>query len=186
MQNDDLIQLFLEGDARVLNDIYKTSFPYVKHYITSRDGSKKDAEDIFHNALLLIYVKLKEGKIQIQSFENYLFTVCKNLWKRECSKKEVTNQQVVPLVSETLDLAKFYLEQNQWELFEEKFKLLSEKCQEILKMIFEKKSYEAIVQKYKYASFNAARQRVFKCKTRLAKLIQKDERFSQLKNKKWN
>ena len=87
--------------------------------------------------MLQIAVRHKKDGIHINTtFDGFLFTVCKNLWKRENSKKEVTNIEVVPLVSETLDLAQFYLEQNQWELYEEKFKLLSIQCQEILKMIF--------------------------------------------------
>jgi len=50
-----------------------------------------------------------------------------------------------------------------------------------LNMIFEKKSYSEIVLKYSYASQTVARQRVFKCKSRLAKLIKEDFRFSKLK-----
>jgi len=181
MQDDEFIRHFLEGDTSVLNSIYKNSFKYVKHYIQSRSGTEKDAEDIFHNALLVIYVKLKENKIQIKAFDNYLFTVCKNLWKRENSKKRVTNIDTIPLVSEDIDLASFYLEHNQWELYKEKFELLSEQCRTILKMIFEKKTYAEIVKKYSYASQVVARQRVFKCKTRLTKLIKEDIRFSKLK-----
>ncbi len=181
MQKDDFLSKFLEGDREVLNHIYKNSFKYVKHYIKSRGGTEKDAEDVFHNGLLLIYVKLKENQIQVKVFDNYLFTVCKNLWKRENSKKRVTNIDHIPLVSEELDLAAFYLEHNQWELYKEKFELLSEQCKAILKMVFEKKTYTEIVKKYSYASQVVARQRVFKCKTKLTKLIKDDKRFSKLK-----
>ncbi|WP_397364324.1 RNA polymerase sigma factor [Olleya sp. R77988] len=181
MQNDDFIRLFLKGDQKTLNSIYKNSFQYVKHYITSRDGTEKDAEDVFHNALIILYVKLKAKEIKVQSFNNYFFTVCKNLWKRENSKKRVTNIDTIPLVSEELDLAAFYLEHSQWELYKEKFELLSSQCKEILKMVFEKKSYKEIVKKYDYSSQLVARQRVFKCKTKLTQLIKKDNRFSKLK-----
>ncbi|WP_299889471.1 RNA polymerase subunit sigma [uncultured Lacinutrix sp.] len=181
MKNDDFVRQFLEGNTELLNNIYKNSFKYVSHYITSRDGSIKDAEDIFHNALLLIYVKLKEDSINIQSFDNYLFTVCKNLWKRENTKYRVTKTNIIPLVNEELDKAAFYLEHSQWELYKEKFELLSKQCKDILNMVFEKKPYTEIVSKYSYASQTVARQRVFKCKSRLAKLIKEDLRFSKLK-----
>jgi len=182
MKNDDFIRQFLEGDTKLLNSIYINSFKYVAHYITSRDGTQKDAEDIFHNALILIYVKLKEGKLNIKTFDNYLFTVCKNLWKRENTKYRVTKTNVTPLVSEELDKAAFYLEHSQWELYKEKFELLSVQCKEILTMVFQKKSYTEIVNKYSYNSQTVARQRVFKCKTRLSKLIKEDLRFSKLKH----
>lgn len=184
MKNDDFVRQFLEGNTELLNTVYKNSFKYVLHYITSRDGTKKDAEDVFHNALLLIYVKLKEEKINIQSFENYLFTVCKNLWKRENAKNRVTKTHIIPLINEDFDKAAFYLEQSQWELYKEKFELLSAQCKEILNMIFQKEPYSEIVKKYSYASHTVARQRVFKCKMRLSKLIKEDFRFSKLKQKK--
>ncbi|WP_452597822.1 RNA polymerase sigma factor [Pontimicrobium sp. MEBiC01747] len=182
MENDDFVSQFLKGNSKLLNSIYDNSFKYVEHYITSRNGSKKDAEDVFHNALIIIYVKLKEGNINIKAFDNYLFTVCKNLWKRENAKHRVTNNNVIPLVSEELDKASFYLEHNQWELYKEKFELLSAQCKEILSMVFQKKAYADIVKKYSYSSQTVARQRVFKCKARLSKLIKEDFRFSKLKH----
>lgn len=180
-QNEDFIKGFLEGDPKILQQLYTESFQYLERYILSRGGSKKDAEDVFHNALVILYVKIKENKINVQKFNNYLFTVCKNLWKREMSKKRVTNIDVIPLVSEELDKAAFYLEQNQWELYKEKFENLTSQCKEILRMVFEKKSYDEIVKKYSYNSSLVARQRVFKCKSRLIKMIKQDTRYSRLK-----
>lgn len=184
MLNDKLfIKKFLEGDATTLKEIYAKSFSYVKHYITSRDGTIKDAEDIFQSALVILYVKLKEKSINIQKFDNYLFTVCKNLWRKENKKKRVTNNDIIPLISEELDMATFYLEQQQWELYKEKLLNISEQCQTLLKMIFEKKTYNEIVEKYNYSSHTVARQRVFKCKSRLIKLIKQDIRYLRMKNK---
>ncbi|WP_299337923.1 sigma-70 family RNA polymerase sigma factor [uncultured Psychroserpens sp.] len=182
MKNDDFIRQFLEGNPKVLDRIYTQNFKYVLHYITSRDGNRSDAEDVFHNALIILYVKIKNDKIQVQSFDNYLFTVCKNLWKRENSKKKVTNTGVLPLVSEEIDLASFYLEHQQWELYKEKFELLSKQCRDILNMIFQKKTYESIVKKYSYSSQTVARQRVFKCKKKLTQLIKEDPRYSNFKS----
>ena len=46
------------------------------------EGNTTDAEDIFQKALLQIVVRYKKEKFQIKtSFEGYLFTVCKNLWR---------------------------------------------------------------------------------------------------------
>lgn len=180
MTNDQnpFIEGFLNGDPDIFNDIYTNTFQNVVRFITSRGGSQKEAEDIFQNSLVHLYVKLKEGKLQIESFENYLFIVCRNLWRSESAKKNrVTKLDTVPLVSDEIDKAVFYAEQSQWELYMEKFELLSEQCQQILKMTFNKRPYTEIVKAYKYASQTVARQRVFKCKSRLIKLIKKDKRY---------
>ncbi|GAB5398443.1 MAG: hypothetical protein Aureis2KO_00280 [Aureisphaera sp.] len=147
----------------------------------SHNGSKAEAEDIFHNALVTLFVKLKNKELQIQSFDSYLFTICRNLWRRECSKNRVTNIDSIPLVDESVDLAKFSLEQNQWDLYREKFSELSENCRKLLGMTFKKVAYKEIVAFFSYASETVARQRVFKCKSRLVQLIKRDPRYLRLK-----
>ncbi len=181
MANDpSFIADFLAGAPHILDTIYTQSFPMVERYIVSHGGSRSDAEDVFQQSLLTLYVKLKEGNLEIQSFESYLFTVCRNLWRRENAKKRVTKLDDRPLVSEAIDQAAFYVEQEQYDLFVEKLKSLSQSCREILQRVFEGMSYKAIVAQFGYASQTVARQRVFKCKARLVQLIQKDTRYRRL------
>lgn len=183
MQNErSFIQGFLRGDPEVLSNIYTNTFPHIRTYILSRGGDKSDVEDIFHDALVLLFVKLKEDKLQVRSFEKYLFTVCRNRWRRQNAGKRVTNLDGITLVSEELDNASFYIEQQQWELYKEKFEALSGQCKEILLLLLKKTSYADIVKKFNYASQVVARQRVFKCKSRLTKLIKSDNRYRNLKN----
>jgi len=183
MQNESsFIQDFLQGDPDVLSKIYKNIFPHINAYILSRGGNKSQAEDIFQDALVILFVKLKEDKLQIQSFDKYLFTVCRNLWRKQNSGKRVTNVDSIPLISEELDKASFFIEHQQWELYKEKFEDLSAQCQEILLLLLKKTSYEQIVEKFNYSSHVVARQRVFKCKSRLIKLIKNDARYRRLKN----
>lgn len=179
--NDPFIQDFLQGNPSAFKKIYTESFPKIQRYIISRNGSKVIAEDIFQNALTVLFVKLKNEELQIQSFENYLFTICKNLWRRECSKNRVTDRPLDTLVDESEDLAKFSIEQNQWDLYQEKFNELSENCKHLLKMVFKKIAYRDIIIALGYASEGVARQRVFKCKARLIQLIKKDKKYLRLK-----
>jgi RNA polymerase sigma factor (sigma-70 family) len=181
-ETNDLIPGFLRGEPEILQELYTETYPIVKRYIMNRDGTLKDAEDIFHNALVLLFVKLKNEKLNIQSFENYLFTVCRNMWRRENKKKRVTNNDVSTLVNESVEMSTFYTEQNQWDLYHEKFKELTDSCQTILKLVFQKIKYASIVETFGYASETVARQRVFKCKSRLVQLIKRDHRYKRLKN----
>ncbi|MBL4662751.1 MAG: sigma-70 family RNA polymerase sigma factor [Flavobacteriaceae bacterium] len=182
-KTSDLIPGFLRGEPVILQKLYTETYPIVKRYIMSRDGSLKDAEDIFHNALVLLFVKLKNEKSNIQSFENYLFIVCRNMWRRENKKKRVTNIDIntLTLINESVEMSTFYTEQNQWDLYQEKFKELSGNCQSILKLVFQKIGYPSIVKTFGYASETVARQRVFKCKSRLIQLIKRDPRYKRLK-----
>ena len=180
--NDPFIQDFLNGNPSAFKKIYTRSFPKIQRYIVSHNGSKVIAEDIFQNALTLLFVKLKNEELQIQSFENYLFTVCKNLWRRECSKNRVTDHPLDTLVDESVDLATFSLEQSQWDLYKEKFNELSDNCKVLLNKVFNKIPYRDIMIALGYASEGVARQRVFKCKARLIQLVKKDKRYRRLKH----
>ena len=74
------------------------------------------------------------------------------------------------------------LEQKRWELFHEYLEKLSENCKEILKLFFNKVSYKRIIVLMNYNSESVARQRIFKCKGKLIDMVQKDNRYHQLKN----
>ncbi len=178
---------FIEGlsakNEKVILEIYQNIFPKVKSFILKNKGQQSDAEDVFQNALLQLSVRYIKESFEIKtSFEAYLFTVCKNLWRRELnkSKKWVTNDNVIQLQSKEVDLALATLEQERWELYAEYLKTISENCRKVLQLFFNKVSYTDIVEKMGYNSETVVRQRVFKCKTKLTSLIQKDKRYKSL------
>lgn len=185
MHNDAyFIDGLTNGNEKVLENTYAQFFPKVKAFVLKNKGTTKDAEDVFHNALIQLYIRLKKRELTIAtSFEAYLFTTCKNLWRRELNKNRVTKKDVSTLEYKEKDQVFALLEQEKWELYIEKFQLLSENCQKILTLLFNKTSYEDIIKTFSYSSKLVARQRVFKCKAKLTKLIQEDERFSKLNKK---
>ena len=173
----------LEGDEEIIMLIYKKCYPSVVSFVAKNKGNQQDAEEVFQNALFQLTARVKVREFEIKStFEGYLFTVCKNLWRKELNakKKQVRNDGVFELIHEEYNHSAFIMEQERWELFEEKIELLSSSCKQLLKDFFNKVPYDAIVKKFNYASTNAAFQRVFKCKKRLAELIKKDSRYKDL------
>lgn len=183
MSNDThFIEGLRSGEKAVLQEIYNQFFAKVRTFVLRNKGAVTDAEDVFHNALIQIYIRLKNRKLEIKSsFEAYLFTTCKNLWRRELNKKRVTKQEVIELEDKETENAFALLEQEQWELYIQKFQLLSENCRKVLTLLFNGTSYDEIVETFSYSSKVVARQRVFKCKAKLTKLIQGDAKFSKIK-----
>ena len=177
--------MLVQGDTRVIREIYETCFPQVKKFILQNSGQIADAEDIFQKALMQISIRYKKEQFEIKStFQGYLFTVCKNLWRRELnkSKTRVTNDGIVELVSDEKDQAMALLEQKRLELFTEKLQQISENCKKILTLFFAKIPYVQIAKEHGYSSETVVRQRVFKCKKQLINLIKKDRRFDSLKD----
>lgn len=184
MSNNYFLDALISGDSKKITLIFEKSFPTVKKFITQNKGTTEDAEDIFQKALLQITVRHKKKPIIITSnFEAYVFTVCKNLWRRELnkSKKRVTNDNIFTLDNESFDNSIAMIEHERQELFLSKLKALSENCRNILTLFFARVPYSEIVEKSDYSSELTVRQRVFKCKKKLTELIQNDSRYNSLK-----
>lgn len=177
------LKALLDGNQKIILKIYSEMLPNVTSFIRNNKGTQHDAQEIFQKALYQLTARIKVRNFEINtSFEAYLFTACKNLWRRELNirKKEVRNDGLFELVSEEQDNSRAVLEQERWELFEEKIMSLSDNCRELLQLYFKKVSYKIIVEKFGYANENTAFQRVFKCKKRLAGLVKLDKKFQEL------
>lgn len=184
MDPKDYLEALVKGDSQLIDKLYHKQLPKVVAFVLKNKGSKTDAEDIFQKALLQLATRHLAKPFEIRSsFEAYLFTVCKNLWRRELNlaKRQVTNSQEIEQVYDPSDIASSALEQERWELFTACFKLLSENCQKVLKMFFNKVSYAEMVKSLGYNSETVARQRVFKCKAKLTEFVKKDSKFNTLK-----
>lgn len=174
----------VNGNQDFYNEIYSDLLPKVKAYIIKNSGSKEEAEEIFQDGIFQVVVRAKTKGIQLKaSLDNYLFIVCKNLWLQELriKNKKVRNSRVIELHNKNEEIASKINYQEKWDLFEEKFEMLSKNCKAILNEFFKKVPYKEIVKKFNYNSENTAFQRVFKCKKRLAELINSDPRFKKLK-----
>ncbi|WP_299255110.1 sigma-70 family RNA polymerase sigma factor [uncultured Aquimarina sp.] len=181
--NEYFIDGILQSDEKVITDIYTNFFPKCLKFVLHNKGQQMDAEDIFQKVLMQISARIRCRALKTinSTFEAYMFTACKNLWRRELNKrKRVTNTEVKELVSEESDMAYALLEQERWELFKEKLEKLSDNCKEVLMLFLKKVSYADIVVQLSYSSETVARQRVFKCKAKLIKNVKSDERFKNL------
>lgn len=185
-KNDDsyLLDSLVKGNDKGILDIYKMMYPKILAYIKKHDGTEEDAKEIFQKALLQMVVRVSKGDFALTtSFGGYFFTVCRNLWIKETkiSKHKVTNDTQLHLISEEREIALGALEQEKWDLFQEKLSSLSDNCKEVLAKVFEKKPYVQIADELGYNSENVVRQRVHKCKAKLKEAIQKDSRYLQMK-----
>src|SRR4051812_46559127 len=75
-------------DAKVREEIftvlYENAFPLVATFVSQRRGTLEDAKDIFHDALIIFYEKMRGPKMTITvSAEAYIVGIAKHLWIRK-------------------------------------------------------------------------------------------------------
>lgn len=69
------------NDPKTVRLLYKEHFTAVKHYVLKNSGTSSDAEDIFQEALTVLWLKVKEGSVQETSEPGaFLFRVAKYKW----------------------------------------------------------------------------------------------------------
>lgn len=170
----------------VLKDIYKEFLPAVTSFVMKNSGQIEDARDVFNKVIYQFTARLDKENIEIKSqFEGYIFTACKNMWRRELQKIEkrrVTNEGIKELYYVETDMAQATLEQERWELFSQKVSDLSENCNKVLQLFFKKFSSREIMEELNYSSEVTVRQRIFKCKAKLVESIKGDAKYTELKN----
>lgn len=184
-RDPDYLDAIRNNDKRVLTEIYDKFFPGVARYIRQNSGREADAHDVFQEAMMVLFRKSKEPGFSIrQSFQSYLFTVCKQIWMNELRKKgrQGVTLDEVPTLTDDEDITATLVEREKAKLFRAKFAELKEDCQKLLGLFFERVKMEEITRKMGHGSVSYTKKRKFKCKERLIELIKGDPIYRELTN----
>lgn len=176
-----------QGDTIIINCITEEYFPRIRGHVTRNSGVEQDAEDLFQDAMAVVFWKTShEGLDDLDSsFYTFLFGICKNLWltklRKEKSNPGVTFDKDLQLISdENLQDALENLERHR--LFWEKFELLEKDCRKVLTLsLLEKKKAKEIASLMGYGSADYVRKKKSGCKKSWIKLIRSDPRFGELR-----
>ena len=177
----ELIDGLRSNDFGVLDAIYVQNLPKVTNMIVQNKGSENDARDVFQDAVVVLFKRLKEPDFTINSsFSNYLYGICKFIWLRQLKKKhrtEVTLSNESALKGE-LSIENELFETEQRKFYRAHFLQLGEDCQKVLQLFFNGLSLREIAKKTGYTNDYAKRKK-YKCKEQLAASIKSDKRFAE-------
>jgi len=183
---NELITGIRNHDSAILEYIYLTYSPIIEGYVIHHQGSRDQAKDVFQEAMIIVYNKIKSGELKLScKFGTYLYAVCKNIWMQEKKKYQLHAEKLrqQPLVVNDPGPAEDPLLQNHLnELFNKHFNELSEDCQKILTMDSNNFTIEDIRASMAYKDLHHAADRKYRCKKSLIKRIVNDPLFKRLKN----
>ena len=184
--DSDLIKGIRMHESPILQHVYDTYYPIIEGYIIHNQGSREQARDIFQEAMIVVYNRVRADKLVLTcKFGTYLYAICKNMWIQERKKyllrAEKLRQQ--PLVVHDPGPADDPLLQKHLNhLFNKHFGELSEDCQKILSMYFNNFSVEDIRTAMNYKDLHHTADRKYRCKKSLVKRIVNDPLFKRLKH----
>jgi RNA polymerase sigma factor (sigma-70 family) len=166
-----------------IRHLYKEFFPLVKSIVERNSGNHEDAEDVFQDALIIIYEKIMSDSISLQcSLKTYFFSICKNIWMQRLDRKWrlLYQDELVQEPSEEYDPIAFSLDEEKLEktrLYQTHFINLPEDCQKIIKMFLDHTPFKEIAGKMEFSNVAYAKTRKYLCKNMLRKRILKDPRY---------
>lgn len=177
MSDEKIIELLkVNKTDRAFSKLY-IDFPKVKKMILSKGGTKDDAQDIFQEALIILYNKVNQGDFKLTSkIGTYLYSVSRFLWKDQLIKNNKTvdsdfsNDQLIETNKEELE--EIIKKEEKLKVIEQVLKEISQKCQDIFELFYFKKlSMKDIAIKMKYTSERVARTQKYKCVEQAKKKI---------------
>jgi RNA polymerase sigma factor (sigma-70 family) len=186
LSNEEYLVGIYQHDTKILESIFKDLLPGIERHVLANKGTKEAAQDIFMDALEVIYRKVDSGRLELTcAFYSYLFAICKNLWFKKLRRKKYQSG-VTTDDWQVLNLGVYpeqELEQTErYSLYREKFASLGEDCRKILQwFLVDGKSMKEIASLMGFKSDKYARKRKFQCKQKLTEMIKKDDRFDELK-----
>ncbi|MEM9929798.1 MAG: sigma-70 family RNA polymerase sigma factor [Bacteroidota bacterium] len=178
------LQAIQNNDARGLRTLYRTFLPRISRFIELNGGSAADAEDVFQDALIIIYKKSKAADFRLSSkFYTLLYGVCRNLWGNRLQKKSRTEVELKDdyKYERVPDVGHFVEQAEEQRLFWDAFQKLGKDCQQLMKLFFAKVKMEVIAKQLNLSSVGYAKKKKYKCKENLIKLVKADRRYAELK-----
>ena len=182
INEQDLLLGLAKSDKKAVETIYKENYNMVQALIIRNNGSSEDAKDIFQEAMIVLYEKVRSGTFELNcQIKTYVFSVCRRLWLKRLQQvnrytTEVNGIQDVILVEEEMEAHE--RRNAEYQLMEKSIKNLGEPCKSLLEAYYlQQKSMQEIASNFGYTNADNAKNQKYKCLMRLKKLF-----FTQYKN----
>jgi RNA polymerase sigma factor (sigma-70 family) len=184
MQSEkEIIRGIAANHSGTLNDIYKEIYPYIESYVMHHGGTADNARDVFQDAMLIIYKKIKNEELKLHcKFSTYLYAVCKLKWIQNRKKHyfRINKLKEVAHVAESETAYNVHSHDESKALFEKHFNRLAPDCQKLLRLYFNGFTIEDIQKEMGISSIEKTSDKKYRCKKDLIKRIKNDPEFRKI------
>ncbi|MEI8279379.1 MAG: sigma-70 family RNA polymerase sigma factor [Bacteroidota bacterium] len=169
------------GKRAATESVYKQHHNIVVHWINNHGGTVADAEDIFQEAMVVLFEKAQSEDFRLTCrIGTYLFAVSKHLWYKKIQQLQ-KQPSSLPESGESDDPAELAYEDDitshhereaHYEQLYAAMEQLGEPCRSLLQAYYHKdKSMQEIAADFGYTNPDNAKTQKYKCLTRLRKLF---------------
>jgi RNA polymerase sigma factor (sigma-70 family) len=174
--DSEVILGILNNSDSVLKRLYLAYFPMILQLVINNNGNEDDAKDIYQEAIIVLYNKVKRGDFELSSkLKTYLYSICRRLWLKRLKQMNRYGGDIkdfedyLPVEDE---VEKHQDRDMQLNKMADALKLLGEPCKTIMEDFYmHSKSMQDICERFGYTNADNAKTQKYKCLQRLKKLF---------------
>lgn len=172
----EVILGILNNSEDILNKLYKAYYTMVLQFILNNNGDEDDAKDVYQEAIIILYNKIKEGNFELSSkLKTYIYSVCRRIWLKKLSlnsKKSgnITDYEDILVVED--DVEAHEEKDATFAKMQSALDHLGEPCKTIIQDFYiHNLSMQDICEKFGYTNTDNAKTQKYKCLQRLKKIF---------------
>ena len=174
--DSEIVFGILNNSESAIKRLYVVYFPMILQLIINNNGTADDAKDIYQEAIIVLYNKIKKGDFELNSkLKTFIYSVCRRLWLKRLSQMNRYGgdirdfQEYLPVDNEV----ELHNDRDiQFDKMENALQLLGEPCKTIMEDFYiYNRSMQEICESFGYTNADNAKTQKYKCLQRLKKLF---------------
>ncbi|MBS1576841.1 MAG: sigma-70 family RNA polymerase sigma factor [Bacteroidetes bacterium] len=172
----DLLDGLARNDRKAVETIYKDNYNMVQALIINNNGSADEAKDIFQEAMIVLYEKVRSGNFELScQIKTYIYSVSRRLWLKRLQQIN-RYQPDLDGTGETVavedELETHERLDNEFRVMERGLSSLGEPCKSLLEAYYlQKRNMTEIAAAFGYTNADNAKTQKYKCLMRLKKFF---------------
>ena len=177
-----LLEGLAQNDRKAVESIYRENYNMVHALVLNNNGSSDDARDVFQEAMIVLYEKVRSGHFELNcQIKTYVYSVSRRVWLKRLQQMNRYTGTVDKLEAEVPveeDLEEHERVNEEFEVMERAISGLGEPCKSLLEAYYlQKQNMQEIAANFGYTNADNAKNQKYKCLMRLKKLF-----FTHYKN----
>jgi RNA polymerase sigma factor (sigma-70 family) len=166
----------LNNSEEALNKLYIGYYPMVLQFILNNNGDEEDAKDVYQEAIIVLYNKIKTGSFELSSkLKTYLYSVSRRIWLKKLAQQRKKTNNIADfedVLAVDDDLEQHEAKDLQFAQMKVALESLGEPCKTIIQDFYiQGLSMQEICEKFGYTNTDNAKTQKYKCLQRLKKLF---------------
>ena len=183
--NSEIISGINRLEEKIISGLYeKEVCRSVERFTLKHNGTTEDAEDLFHEGLLVILEKIKNRRLPTDSkLKIFFYHVCRNIWYDKLKERKIHLHYCIDNVEYEDNISvDETLEERKYKLFQRHFNSISKSHQKIIKLKFKGKTTAEIMKATGIGNRDYLHKKICICKQKLFNRIWSDPEYQKIEN----